>query len=45
MGARERGPWFENPQAVSLLLVLMLLMVTLVWVVGVGAAFVETAGR
>ena len=45
MGVQERRPWFENPKTVSLLLILMLLMVSLVWVVGVGAVFIETAGR
>lgn len=34
-----RGPWYENPLPVTLLLVVMVVLVVLVWIVGVGAAF------
>jgi hypothetical protein len=40
-----RSPWYENPVAVGVLLALMLALVVMVWLVGVGAAFIETAGR
>ena len=44
MASPSQGPWYENPLAVGLLLALLLLVVLAVWLVGVGAAFVESAG-
>lgn len=44
MNPHAPSPWYENPLAVGVLLAVMLALVILVWLVGVGAAFVETAG-
>ncbi len=42
---QPREPWYENQVAVGVLLALLLLLVLAVWMVGVGAAYVETVGR
>lgn len=44
MALHTRKSWYENSRAVGLLLALMLVLVVLVWLVGVGAAFIQTTG-
>jgi hypothetical protein len=44
MGSSSNQPWYQNPLPVGVLLALMVLLVVLVWIVGIGAAFIETVG-
>lgn len=44
MALNTRKPWYEDSLAIGLLLALMLALVVLVWLVGVGAAFLQSAG-
>lgn len=43
MNASTGNPWYENPLAVGLMLALVVVLVVLVWLIGVGAVFVDAA--
>ncbi|MHB1415641.1 MAG: hypothetical protein ACYC1C_10335 [Chloroflexota bacterium] len=42
MAGPSQNPWYENPRTVGVILILMLLLVLLVWLLGVGAAFMDS---